>query len=233
MCKKFKICLRFALDMVDMSTYIAGKLNKGVDFMYLNRKTAGFTLMEIMVVIIVIAVLASVAGPMIGSITNQGRASATKSKANSLKSAIMAYKSDVGRYPFYGPPACVKYAAAYNKCSNEFMDLTEDKNIFVNEYVGNGANEIEITNYNRKWKGPYMESTPDDFMMDAWGEKIHYVAYEKNVYLWSAGADMVYEAVNDVTNQAYVADEGIDDIVMSVARVRQSFNDAVTFLVVP
>jgi prepilin-type N-terminal cleavage/methylation domain-containing protein len=68
----------------------------------MNRTRAGFTLMEIMVVIIVIAVLASVAGPMIGSITDQGRASATKSKMSALKSAMLAYQSDVGRLPFSG-----------------------------------------------------------------------------------------------------------------------------------
>jgi prepilin-type N-terminal cleavage/methylation domain-containing protein len=60
---------------------------KGSGFMKHLKAKSGFTLMEIMVVIIVIAVLASVAGPMIGSITDQGRASATKSKINSLKSA--------------------------------------------------------------------------------------------------------------------------------------------------
>ncbi|MFA7147175.1 MAG: prepilin-type N-terminal cleavage/methylation domain-containing protein, partial [Candidatus Riflebacteria bacterium] len=68
--------------------------------MHDNR--SGFTLMEIMVVVVIIAVLASVAGPMIGDIINQGKASATRSKMSSLKSAIVTYKNDVGRYPFYG-----------------------------------------------------------------------------------------------------------------------------------
>ena len=68
----------------------------------MNKRKSGFTLVEIMVVIIVIAVLASVAGPMIGSITDQGRASATKSKMSSLKSALLAYQSDVGRLPYVG-----------------------------------------------------------------------------------------------------------------------------------
>lgn len=186
----------------------------------MKTRRSGFTLMEIMVVIIVIAVLASVAGPMIGSITDQGRASATKSKISSLKSAILAYKSDVGRIPFTGVASEGKNDEAYNDASDTYLGDTEATNVLVNEETGCTA--MNITNYARKWKGPYMDSTPEDFMYDSWGTKIRYVAYDKNIYLWSAGADMDFEAdLTDLLNADKVDEEALDDIIQSIARVRK------------
>jgi prepilin-type N-terminal cleavage/methylation domain-containing protein len=190
--------------------------------MFKPRKS-GFTLMEIMVVIIVIAVLASVAGPMIGSITDQGRSSATKSKISSLKSAMMAYKADVGRYPFAGPPQCARYAQAYNDASDACLGCFENNNVLVNANLGDGGTgdyNFSITNYTRKWKGPYMQSAPDDFMMDAWGNKIRYSAVEKSVYLQSMGADMIEETVDVALNED---NELSDDIIISVFRTRGAF----------
>ncbi|MFZ5950951.1 MAG: prepilin-type N-terminal cleavage/methylation domain-containing protein [Candidatus Rifleibacteriota bacterium] len=192
--------------------------------MKLNRKL-GFTLMEIMVVIIVIAVLASVAGPMIGSITDQGRASATKSKISSIKSAIMAYKSDVGRYPFFGEACNAKEGGAYNQASVKLMGNNEQASIFVNENIGVSGNvcDFQIPNYRRKWKGPYFESGPDDFMFDAWGTKMKYAALSKSVYLWAAGPDMSFESLGNAINQAMVEAQGMDDITQVVFQARRDF----------
>ena len=151
-----------------------------------NRKT-GFTLMEIMVVIIVIAVLASVSGPMIGSIVDQGRTSATKSKIDALKKALIAYQSDVGRLPFDGKASCKSYKTAYDNASGTILSyLDAENNVLTTNQDLYGGN---IKNYDKKWKGPYMDSDPSDFMFDAWGNPIRYVAEGKNLFLWSTGPD--------------------------------------------
>lgn len=202
----------------------------------MNKRKSGFTLMEIMVVIIVIAVLASVAGPMIGSITDQGRASATKSKLSSIKSALLAYQTDVGRLPHGGYPKC---KGSY--CQDQLMsESNEDKNVLYsnsdlgyNKCTGTNIGTGKAPgNYSRRWKGPYIDSDPSDFMYDAWGNKIIYIAQNKNIYLWSAGPDgsffckagtdedytkgNVEEAFKYQTN----AESGCDDIVVSVARTK-------------
>ena len=179
--------------------------------------------MEIMVVIIVIAVLASVAGPMIGSITDQGRASATKSKMSSLKSAMLAYQSDVGRLPFAGGNK--RKASAYN--AEKVLSYNDpDKNVLSSNYEITGVDNFGINNYQKKWKGPYMDSDPSDFMVDAWGNNIVYCAADKNVYLWSYGPDG--EAYNSNVSVAFKgqtsAPDDCDDIVLSVARVKRSFD---------
>lgn len=199
--------------------------------------------MEIMVVIIVIAVLASVAGPMIGSITDQGRASATKSKLSSIKSALLAYQTDVGRLPHLGYPKKVK-----SYCQDLLMsESNEDKNVLYSNsdigYTKPGAKADESTgsapgNYSRRWKGPYIDSDPSDFMYDAWGNKIIYIAQNKNIYLWSAGPDGSYfKKTGGTGGEAYTdgnveeafkyqtnAETGCDDIVVSVARTKSKIN---------
>lgn len=189
-----------------------------------RRDSQGFTLMEIMVVIIVIAVLASVAGPMITSITDQGRASATKSKLSALKSAIMAYNSDIGRYPYAGTSDNSDISAAYDSnlspLNTSLFADSFDNNILTTASSGTdiSANSVfGIANYiNKKWKGPYMDSDPTDFMYDSWGKKIQYYHYNKGIYLHSAGSDQSFDSRGDVTKPAY---EG-DDIILSIARVK-------------
>ncbi len=179
--------------------------------------------MEIMIVIIVIAVLASVAGPMIGNITDQGRASATKSKMSSLKSALLAYQSDVGRLPYKGKSS--KTASNYDQ-TNLLSNSDETKNVLV-------YNEWPLTcapnNYARKWKGPYMDSDVSDFMVDSWGNTIKYTAQvgSKNVYLWSAGPDGEFYESNANADKAFKqqsnAEAECDDILISVYRTKKKF----------
>lgn len=192
----------------------------------INRKS-GFTLMEIMVVIIVIAVLASVAGPMIGSITDQGRASATKSKMSSLKSAMLAYQSDTGRLPFSGKPKCAACIAVY--CTASVLGPTTTNNVLVNDTLGTLAGfNFEIANYGRKWKGPYMDSEPADFMFDAWGQPLVYVAHKNNVYLWSSGANQGFEGAGTGCIECalcgtMVGNGDVDDIFITISRSRAEF----------
>ncbi len=185
----------------------------------MNKRKSGFTLMEIMVVIIVIAVLASVAGPMIGSITDQGRASATKSKMSSLKSALLAYQSDVGRLP-YKSGTNSRDKTAYSQ-PDLLSENDESKNVLVyNEWPSAAGNTPN--NYSRKWKGPYMDSDVSDFMVDAWGNTIQYKAYNKNVYLWSAGPDTEFSSdpasanIDQVFKDQSDPSKDCDDIVIAI-----------------
>lgn len=196
----------------------------------MTNKKSGFTLMEIMVVIIVIAVLASVAGPMIGSITDQGRTSATKSKLSALKSALLAYQSDIGRLPFNGEPKNATCATAY--CQDMFLGDSDDKNVLINDYqCVSSAWNLKVPQYKRKWKGPYMDSEPQDFMYDSWGNRILYKAEGQHVYLWSHGIDGVPDCTTQTDNvmaslalqTAEDTASNCDDVIMIVTRMRKKF----------
>ncbi|NLI75298.1 MAG: prepilin-type N-terminal cleavage/methylation domain-containing protein [Candidatus Riflebacteria bacterium] len=181
----------------------------------MNRlsRRAGFTLMEIMVVIIVIAVLASVAGPMIGSITDQGKSAATKAAMTNLKTALVNYNNDLGRFPH---TTSTSSANTINAADTVALDATYDKNVLVNNTVTGTFTNMGINAYSKRWKGPYMDSNPEEFMMDAWDAKIKYYHWNKGIYLHSAGPDGAMDAVTTVAGPNY---DG-DDILVSVSRVK-------------
>ena len=143
----------------------------------------GFTLMEIMVVIIVIAVLASVGSSMINTFVDQSKTTATKQKLDSLRKALLAYQADVGRMPHTGDLKCSRYEAAYNgACSGGILSYNnEDANVLLSP-------DPLPNSLKKKWRGPYMDSDPSEFMYDAWLNPIHYVAKGKLLFLWSYGS---------------------------------------------
>lgn len=188
-------------------------------------RRSGFTLMEIMVVIIVISVLASVGGPMVNTITEQGKTSATKAKLDNLRKAILAYQGDVGRLPHTGKAKCSSYIDAYN--ADAILNNEDaDKNVLITDDVF----DFNVKRYKRKWNGPYMDSEPYDFMQDSWGNRIQYVAEGKSVYLWSYGSDQqpdrsnVTESLKIQSNEDAVADSGQlpNDIIISIKRFKRA-----------
>lgn len=62
-----------------------------------NRR--GFTLIEIMVVIVILALLAALVGPKIMGRTDDAKIQTTKTQIRNLESALKLYKLDNGVYP--------------------------------------------------------------------------------------------------------------------------------------
>ena len=63
------------------------------------NNTRGFTLIEIMVVIVILALLAALVGPKILGRTDDAKIQTTKTQIRSLESALKLYKLDNGVYP--------------------------------------------------------------------------------------------------------------------------------------
>jgi general secretion pathway protein G len=61
----------------------------------------GFTLIELTVVIAIIAVLAGILAPVVGSYLEQARATRATAETRTLADAIRLYHRDTGRYPIY------------------------------------------------------------------------------------------------------------------------------------
>jgi general secretion pathway protein G len=64
----------------------------------LNKK-AGFTLIEIMVVIVILAMLAALVGPKLMGRTDDAKVKTTSIQLKGLESALKFYKLDTGSYP--------------------------------------------------------------------------------------------------------------------------------------
>jgi general secretion pathway protein G len=60
---------------------------------------AGFTLIELMVVLLILAMLATIAAPRVTNYLRKAKAEAAKIQVDALSSAIDAYHLDMGRFP--------------------------------------------------------------------------------------------------------------------------------------
>jgi general secretion pathway protein G len=65
----------------------------------LRRSTRGFTLIELMVVLVIIGVLAALIVPNVLNRTDDARATAARTDVNNLVQALKLYKLDNQRYP--------------------------------------------------------------------------------------------------------------------------------------
>jgi general secretion pathway protein G len=64
-----------------------------------NRKEGGFTLIEILIVVIIIGLIASLIAPNLIGRYERSREEIAKTQVEMLSSGVLSFKLDVGRYP--------------------------------------------------------------------------------------------------------------------------------------
>lgn len=64
-----------------------------------QRRRAGFTLIEILLVVVIIGILAALAVPKLSGRVEQAKQAAVKKEIQSLGTALELYELDVGEYP--------------------------------------------------------------------------------------------------------------------------------------
>jgi len=67
--------------------------------LFAKRRNRGFTLLELMVVVVIIGVLAALIAPQVLSRVGEAKGTAAKSDIASVMNALKMYKLDNGRYP--------------------------------------------------------------------------------------------------------------------------------------
>ncbi len=75
------------------------RINKTSSTPHRRSKDAGFTLIEIMVVIAIIGILATLIVPKIMGRPDEARATAAKQDVGTIVQALKLYRLDIGRYP--------------------------------------------------------------------------------------------------------------------------------------
>lgn len=63
------------------------------------RRTAGFTLLEMLVVLVIIGLLAGLVGPRLFSKVDQSKITTATTQAKMLRGAVESMRLDIGRYP--------------------------------------------------------------------------------------------------------------------------------------
>ena len=118
------------------------------------KNPVGFTLIEVVIVIVILGIIAAVAIPSFGDLTENSKEKATQSELLVLKKAIIGNGQAVagGRYIDIG------YYGDVGTLPDSLKDL-----------VVKPASIAAYDRFTRRgWNGPYIDSSGGDYLTDAW-----------------------------------------------------------------
>lgn len=115
----------------------------------------GFTLTEIMIVLVVLGLLMAVALPRVSQVLFTGKVSASKTSLGSISKSCKNFNADTSCWP------------------GDLADLMEPLREGGRGYHPKTLGPITYTAvHQRNWKGPYIDGTTAEVSVDAWGAKI-------------------------------------------------------------
>lgn len=140
-------------------------------------RSGGFTLVELVIVIVVLGIVAGVVIPRIGPLTEQSKVNATREEMLRIKTAIRGDPSLIAgsEYINRGFEGDVGYAPS------QLRDLARKPD--------------SIPAYDRftrvGWNGPYVDSSGQDYLYDAWGLLYSYNPTARTITSIGADPDIV------------------------------------------
>lgn len=125
-----------------------------------RRFHGGFTLIELVIIIIVLGIVAAVAIPKFGVLSEQAKITATQEEMRRIKTAILGDPRLIagGTYTNKGFEGDVGFPPS------NLIDLVRkpDSIDAYNIFTGIG------------WNGPYLDSADQNFLYDSWGNQYSY-----------------------------------------------------------
>lgn len=168
---------------------------KRFDAYHRTPLTGGFTLIEIIIVIAVIAILAGIATPSIVKNINDSRIARTKSDCKEIASAMASFYKDLGKWPTYNKTTRLGYLKTNDgTMPKQSAGWWGKSDLLDNQLITNAP--TYPTTGETKWDGPYQT----EFKADPWGH-----AYLCNVFELSVGS----------TAPVYVLSAGPDGILQT------------------
>jgi type II secretory pathway pseudopilin PulG len=136
---------------------------------------SGFTLIEIVIIIVTLGILAAVAVPKFADMANSAKVNATRQEMMSLKKAIV------------GDPSAV--------AGGEYIDRGFEGDIGnpPSQLVDLALKPDSLAGYNPLtrlgWNGPYIDDANNDYLSDAWGNSYIYQPGLRRIFSTGGGAD--------------------------------------------
>ena len=137
----------------------------------------GFTLIELVIVIVVLGILAAVAIPRFSDMTDSSKINATKQELANLKRAIVGnpHATAGGAYVNRG------FAGDIGSLPSRLEDLVTKPD--------------SIAAYNPLtrlgWNGPYMDGDGGAYLVDAWGASYTYQRAGRQIFSSGGGSDTI------------------------------------------
>lgn len=132
------------------------------------KSCKGFTLTEIMIVLIILGLLIAIALPRVSQVLFTGKVSATKASLNSFVKAAKNFNADTNVWP-----GSVKDLMAPITVGEQCYNTKA-----LNPSVYSAAQA-------KNWKGPYMDGTTAEVSVDAWGARISIGVVEGSTFKYS------------------------------------------------
>ncbi len=188
-----------------------------------DRANGGWSLMELVVVLAIIAILASIITPMITSYIDRARINTARNDVRNIAAAIISFNTDTRIWPIYVDQSDIPNGDAYDALETD-GDVPTDNSTDDAWTTGTNGDMSAVINENslalttiglRAWNGAYM----NDISTDPWGTKYYLNAtflkpgQEEAVFVISAGPDKTLDTEYDQDPNVAAFAVGGDDIV--------------------
>ncbi len=187
-----------------------------------GRDARGFTLMEIIVILGVVAILAAVLAPMVVRYLEDANKAKAESDVRQIAAAILKFSRDTGRFPYYQSGGAtgttpdfevLKGPGTYPALgtSNWPQDTSADVDTLDNQLQRNGP--AYVTTGRFAWRGPYLDALSEDPWGRSYLANVGKLQPGQNSQVWviSAGPNGVVDTPFATSSTAGAALSG-DDI---------------------